>query len=76
MPNHYRADEHYKVRRHPVDKTVTVLVCARCDFTVARHEVRAPGAKSGLPIYNKMRGKMVHHVHTAHPEAHQGGNAK
>lgn len=68
MPNAYRADEHYNVRRHPVDKTITALVCCQCDFTVARHEFRrkATDGKCGFPIYNRMRGRMVQHVHSCH----------
>lgn len=59
-----RADEHYRVHRSE-----------RSQWSVYRHEVsgeNAPGwngGQSGTPRYNRMRAKMVRHIHAEHAKA-------
>ncbi len=69
-----RADQHYKVERGGPEGHVQRLRCMQCDFSVSRSEVSgaaAPGwsgrTTSGAPRYNRMRARMVKHIHASHP---------
>ena len=43
------------------------LDCAYCDFQIRKKNVAQPRrSKSGLGRYNRMRGKMVTHLHENH----------
>ena len=69
-----RADEHYDVVRGGGggDGVVVRLQCKRCDYAVLREQVSGAnsvawgGGRSGTPRYNRMRAKMVRHVHRHH----------
>jgi hypothetical protein len=63
---HCAADTHYTVHRN-CEGTVVALRCAFCSFSVHRSTTPKPrGSRSGLGRYNRMRGKMVRHLHEAH----------
>ncbi len=55
---HYRM--HYNDRFEQIDS----LACAHCAFLVVAFV--APGDKSGLPVYARMRGLIVKHLHDTH----------
>ena len=68
-----KANEHYDVERARGGMGhVSALRCARCGFSVSRSEVsgaNAPGwtgGRSGTPRYNRMRARMVKHIHDKH----------
>lgn len=70
------ADKHYKVVRkntaaywqEPNDfGEIKSLDCMFCDFTVETRRTGKPkSSKSGLGKYNRMRGRMVKHLHEKH----------
>ncbi len=67
-----RADEHYEVIRSNMKPyEVTQLACKQCGFRVFRRDVSGAGLdgtgkNSGQPRYNRMRARMVKHIHAAH----------
>lgn len=62
-----RADVHYTVIEG--QDCINGLGCNFCSFAVSRREVGRPrSSRSGLGIYNRMRGDMVKHIHANHPE--------
>ncbi len=67
---------HYDVRRGGPDGYIQRLVCMHCNFFVARGEVSGAPApnwdgqtRSGTPRYNRMRAKIVKHLHDKHRDA-------
>lgn len=62
------ADTHYEVirqRRYPY--AIKHLACKFCIFTVSKRRTPMPrGTSSGLGRYNRMRAKMVAHLHECH----------
>ena len=58
---------HYTVEYGKVSGVVQALSCCHCEFFVWRHSVSQPRtSKSGLGRYNRMRGRMVKHLHGSH----------
>jgi hypothetical protein len=70
-----RADVDYRVRRRQDIREVSALVCVRCGYAIARSDVSGAnaigwvGGASGLPRYNRMRARMVHHIFAQHRAA-------
>ena len=70
------ADIHYKVIRKSTVRywqepndfgEIKSLDCMFCKFTVkARRTSKPKSSKSGLGRYNRMRGRMVKHLHKEH----------
>ena len=56
---------HYDVLRNRYDEIIG-LTCTHCVFTVSRYEYLKGTDRSGLPRYNRMRGKIVKHLHDEH----------
>lgn len=75
-----QADRDYLVvkyeRKHPRRGEIKLLACAYCDFSVWRIETPLPqrtrllggglSGRSGLGRYNRMRGRIVRHLHAEH----------
>lgn len=71
------ADLHYHVVRSRGqgvglagwEGAIVGLVCRFCTFQVTRSQVGKPrSSRSGLGRYNRMRGRMVRHLHAEHRE--------
>lgn len=70
------ADVHYEVVRESTARywqepndygPIKALRCLFCDFTVETRRTGKPrSSKSGLGKYNRMRGRMVAHLHEHH----------
>jgi len=70
------ADKHYHVRRASTARwwepsndlgEIISLDCAFCDFKVLKRNTPKPhGSTSGLGCYNRMRAKMIAHLHADH----------
>lgn len=62
------ADIHYDVVRRPEwPWEIKGLYCNFCQFSVSKTATPKPrGTSSGLGRYNRMRGKMVRHLHQYH----------
>lgn len=65
------ADRDYTVRRRVNSRgrehEIRALECCYCDFVVPRWSTPKPrSSKSGLGRYNRMRGRMVAHLHEHH----------
>jgi hypothetical protein len=63
-----QADVHYEVvRRPPKYGDIVGLACKFCSFYVRKYDVPAPKTShSGLGKYNRMRARMVKHLHEKH----------
>jgi hypothetical protein len=61
------ADIHYEIVKD--DFGIKALACKFCGFMVTRNWTPKPrSSRSGLGRYNRMRGKMVKHLHAEHRE--------
>jgi len=59
---------HYTVRRlnGRRDGDITRILCCHCSFDVDVQALRRLGDRSGLPKYNRARGRIVRHMHEKH----------
>ncbi len=57
---------HYRVIRQTGYAEILRLVCDHCGWMVPVSTY--PGARSGLPRYNRARGNMVRHLHAIHAD--------
>lgn len=63
------ADVHYDVVRRGFEYggEISGLACKFCDFYVSKLDTQqSRSSKSGLGRYNRMRGRMVAHLHAEH----------
>ncbi len=58
-------DGHFTLDYNEREGHIRALACVHCTFRAPRRFPR-PGDKSGLPVYNRMRGVMVKHLHANH----------
>jgi hypothetical protein len=63
-----QADIHYEViRRPPKYGDVVGLACKFCTFYVRKSDVPQPRtSRSGLGRYNRLRARMIRHLHKEH----------
>ena len=65
------ADRDYEVDRYS-DRTggeISGLRCSYCGYSVRKRSTPMPkGSRSGLGRYNRMRGRLVAHLHEKHRE--------
>lgn len=61
------ADIHYEVVRGSCTGEISGLRCMFCSFSVSKSSTNRPlSSTSGLGRYNRMRSKMVAHLHEHH----------